>query len=506
MNNLNVFFTPQQTANSGQNYINTGVAPDNGASLATDGTITIFDLLMQGLVSEDGEEGILQGDGENGLLKPTSKTQDELIAILANTDQIAENVEGLGDIAGLDTVQKIEHTLAMNQQIIDNILRAGTGNDELTINPETGELIQPDPAFFNMLNMSPQKFEALMQQIDAALQGEEFSLEGLGLSVEEFNQILTQVEAFENAINGLSVTMSDVSTNTEGYIKGDTVNPAAVTTALQGLSKAAGGYQALTPGGGAPEGIDLAGDALRQYAGNPIAENLGQKVANGALVQDIANNAAANGNAANQNGQPAFNLLQSWPFAASGSLYAFAGYGDQLAEELGLSLNGRQNIAQGSLTALVSQSQSAIHPHPATQMVAANMQRIGVNGETNISLQLDPPDLGRVDVQMTFGKDKTVKALVMVEKPETYMMLQRDAQVLERALQDAGLDSEGGLSFELAQDGEFFDRDNQRGGGHDSGGTGSGASGDGEDLDIIETTMTWHVDPETGHMRYNILV
>ena len=105
---------------------------------------------------------------------------------------------------------------------------------------------------------------------------------------------------------------------------------------------------------------------------------------------------------------------------------------------------------------------------------------------------------------MTFSKDKTMKAVVKAETPETFMMLQRDAQILERALHDAGLDADSGLSFELAQDGEFMDQNNQRGGGHDQGGTGRGGNSNGDELEIIESTMTWRVDPNTGHTRYDI--
>jgi hypothetical protein len=91
----------------------------------------------------------------------------------------------------------------------------------------------------------------------------------------------------------------------------------------------------------------------------------------------------------------------------------------------------------------------------------------------------------------------------MIEKPETHTMMQRDAQMLERVMQDMGLDTEGGINFELAEQGFDFDQDNQRGGGHDKGGTGAGGE-NGEELDLIETTMTWQVDAESGHMRYNI--
>src|SRR5690606_32855292 len=100
---------------------------------------------------------------------------------------------------------------------------------------------------------------------------------------------------------------------------------------------------------------------------------------------------------------------------------------------------------------------------------------------------------------LSFGKDKTVKTAVIAERGETLTMLQRDAHVLERALQDAGLDTNSSLSFELADDGHFG-----QDGGHD--GHRNGASNpQQDDAEIIETTMNWYVDAATGHMRYDIL-
>ena len=118
-----------------------------------------------------------------------------------------------------------------------------------------------------------------------------------------------------------------------------------------------------------------------------------------------------------------------------------------------------------------------------------------------MTFQLDPPELGRVRIQMSFSKDKSLKATIIAEKPESYMMLQRDAQTLERMLHDAGMDGGANLNFELAEQGFDFDQNNQRGGGHDQGGTGH----DGENVELIQSTMTWHIDPQTGHMRYDIL-
>ena len=142
---------------------------------------------------------------------------------------------------------------------------------------------------------------------------------------------------------------------------------------------------------------------------------------------------------------------------------------------------------------------------PATQMVAITMQKIGLNAQDrSFTLQLDPPELGRVEVRMSFDKNKTVKALLTIEKPETYAMLQRDAQSLERAMQEIGLDADGALDFQLAQDNHDFNQDGRHDGSRNA--TSSSQDAAEDDLEIIETTMNWHVDPETGHMRYDILV
>lgn len=154
---------------------------------------------------------------------------------------------------------------------------------------------------------------------------------------------------------------------------------------------------------------------------------------------------------------------------------------------------------------MTSMTAQAGQAHPATSMVAAHMTKAARNGDAQITLQLDPPELGRVEVRLEFGSDKSVKANLVVEKPETYMMLQRDNAALEKALQNAGLDTDSGsLNYEMASDDYFSnDRHDGRGNGEQAG---SGSLEENEnDMEIIESTMTWHVDPETGHMRYNIL-
>jgi flagellar hook-length control protein FliK len=154
------------------------------------------------------------------------------------------------------------------------------------------------------------------------------------------------------------------------------------------------------------------------------------------------------------------------------------------------------------MTSLTSGAPAAVTPHPATQQVASALTR-SINGtESALTLRLDPPDLGKVSIRMVFGKnDKTVKAVVTAEKPETFMMLQRDSHVLERSLQDAGLDTANGLTFQLSQDGSLMGQ-NQQG---QKQTYDVGPSGQAEEEIAIETTMNWSVDPRTGTMHYNVL-
>lgn len=495
---------------------------------------TIFDLLLQLSDDETGEfittdtKGLLQS--ENAAFEEKAKL--DLIKILAGNDSIAEEVAHLDKIADLNLTEEVQQTLALNQQVFDNIIRAGTGNADLEIDKETGEIIVPYVAktlniidnksalFSRNISELIGKIESLTQKADPALlntlditPAEITNIQEIALQIKNGEQPSPEdLKVIENVLAGF-VALVPPPVKSEIIIPQQSLKnsgkPASLELAqnsitsndlaarLNNLVSNSNETSTIPLPFGADEAegdvdfeLVLKNASRKQYAGNPlVAEDLGAK--------------AANSNTA----PPATpNILQAWPFGGNGTLFGSATFNDQIAEQLGLSLNGQQSAAQGSLTSLVNQAHAAHHPHPATQTVAATIAKAGMNGQdTDISLRLDPPDLGRVDVRMTFGKDKIVKAVVTAEKPETFMMLQRDAQILERALQEIGLDTDGGLSFELAEHGLDFDQHNQRGGNHENGRTGGIAGDDGEEMEIIQSTMTWHVDPESGHTRYNIL-
>jgi flagellar hook-length control protein FliK len=91
---------------------------------------------------------------------------------------------------------------------------------------------------------------------------------------------------------------------------------------------------------------------------------------------------------------------------------------------------------------------------PANQ-VAVHIQRAVAAGQNRISIALHPAELGQIDVKLNIGNDGVVKAIVSIERPETFELLQRDARGLEKALQDAGLKTDSGsLSFNLKGESE----------------------------------------------------
>lgn len=91
--------------------------------------------------------------------------------------------------------------------------------------------------------------------------------------------------------------------------------------------------------------------------------------------------------------------------------------------------------------------------HPAIAQVAVPVARAAQDGVERITIKLQPPELGRIDVKIEVGADGRLQAVFAAERPATVDILQREVRELERALQGAGLDAGGGLSFGLRQNG-----------------------------------------------------
>jgi hypothetical protein len=121
-----------------------------------------------------------------------------------------------------------------------------------------------------------------------------------------------------------------------------------------------------------------------------------------------------------------------------------------------MGLSGMMNAAdKASAQSFVNYMTSGASATQTTQMIAMHIQRNANAGIDTFTMQLEPAELGRLEVRMRFGRDGGIRAHLIADKPETLSMLQNDSAQLHRILQQAGLDADdGSLSFDLRHQGQ----------------------------------------------------
>lgn len=160
-------------------------------------------------------------------------------------------------------------------------------------------------------------------------------------------------------------------------------------------------------------------------------------------------------------------------------------------------------------------SGTATGTHPGIHAVAVLIEKAASGSEKakqELSVQLDPPELGRMQVQLSMEKDGQMKVHLLAEKEETLSLFQRDAHALKSALSNAGIQIDNSsLTFDLASGDQSF---NQLMGGsqqdghsrnNESGaitGTSGGATHIGE-ATTTETKMDFVTNSITGTVHYS---
>ncbi len=120
---------------------------------------------------------------------------------------------------------------------------------------------------------------------------------------------------------------------------------------------------------------------------------------------------------------------------------------------------------------------SAAAPQGVPDQVAVHIKKNVADEVDQFTINLHPAELGRIDIKLDIGADGRVSAMVAVEKAQTLELLQRDSKGLERALQDAGLQTDSNsLNFSLRGEGNQSQAD-----GSGKRGRGPRGGGDGEE-------------------------
>ena len=173
------------------------------------------------------------------------------------------------------------------------------------------------------------------------------------------------------------------------------------------------------------------------------------------FANSVANSHAASNAQGNTNNATATldNVSQFFLAAAPSSSDAYG-----LVASLGAQNPLTQNTASSSA---ILYNSNATSTHPATQLVAATLTKAAGKSdkEQTLSLELDPPELGRVQIHLSYEKGEPLKVRVLTEKQETLTLLQRDAHALKSALDDAGIKADGSsLSFDMAGGDQSFNQ------------------------------------------------
>lgn len=103
------------------------------------------------------------------------------------------------------------------------------------------------------------------------------------------------------------------------------------------------------------------------------------------------------------------------------------------------------------LSALRAANGGTVGLPDAVEQVLLQINRGVKDGDDQMSIQLHPAELGKINVKLDISSDGQVRGTVVADNPSTLSMLHKDVRSLERALQEAGLRANpGSLQFSLS--------------------------------------------------------
>ncbi|MEP0235793.1 flagellar hook-length control protein FliK [Roseibium sp.] len=259
-------------------------------------------------------------------------------------------------------------------------------------------------------------------------------------------------ELDQRSLSEVSKTPSQIQSNANAAISAGRVSPNG-----QGIDAGVVGNAATSAAdsGEAAQGLDIEAAFDEGEPGFSARPQVGDVRADSAVRANGAPSPAGN---TPETGASGATAQSSVPLAAAvtGTLGSEQDLGGD--EELDLAFDVK-SLAKGELTgssrAESAQTTSRMMNNPAAVQVAGAIARNLQDGHTRFQMRFDPPELGRVDVNMKMAADGSVQAHLIVERPETLDMFMRDQRALERALEAAGLNTDSeSLQFSLKQDGE----------------------------------------------------
>lgn len=275
----------------------------------------------------------------------------------------------------------------------------------------------------------------------------------------------------------IAATLAVLPAGATPRANGRAAEPPGIGVAASAVSPADGGGKGPATGGSLPAGapiqalpgpaeIDTGGEAPTKAspAPSPLA-SLQLETTGEGTVDGKVDGKPSGGSSSGPSSQPL--LLQPQPGQATPPPAA-APAPVQAQPSMPATLAPPSASAQ----AQVLQQQGPILSQVPLGAVPFEIGLKSLNGVNSFTIRLDPVELGRVDVSLDI-EDGEVTARLVVERPETLALLQRDARSLERAFEQAGLrTTDASVQMSLRDNGDG--RGNGAGGFADGRGRGEG--------------------------------
>jgi flagellar hook-length control protein FliK len=132
--------------------------------------------------------------------------------------------------------------------------------------------------------------------------------------------------------------------------------------------------------------------------------------------------------------------------------------------------------------------------NPIPAQISLHVKTAVADGSSKITIQLDPEDLGKLDIRLHVKADGKTGIVITADNGNTLNLLQRDAHNLLRALHDAGLQADSGsLSFNLRGD-----QQGQQGNSHMAGNYQKAQPDEDEDALILAVSRQYTVNLNDG--------
>ncbi len=115
----------------------------------------------------------------------------------------------------------------------------------------------------------------------------------------------------------------------------------------------------------------------------------------------------------------------------------------------GLRSSGSYDFAAQLSAARTAKGGTAGLQNPAEQ-IAVQINKMAKDGKEEMTINLRPPELGKVQVKLAFSSDGRVQVMVTADNQNALDLLAKDQSSLHKALQDAGLQTDSSsLEFSL---------------------------------------------------------